>query len=472
MHVTDPHPTGLGAPTTGPLSSRDFAALDGAGYLPGDPGYATAAAAWNLAVTHRPAAVVVAAHVGDVVHTVRTARRVGKRLVVQTTGHGVVVPADQDSILLVLAGLDHVAVDPARRSATLGGGVQWGPVLAAAQEHGLAPLLGSAPHVGAVGYTLGGGFGWLARKHGLSVDRVTSLRVVLPDGWVVTASRETHPELFWALRGAGAGTLGVVVEMEVRLARVDRVYGGNLLYPLDAAREVFDRYREWIVDAPRELTSAFNITAFPPLDVVPEPLRGQAFAIVRGCHCGPLAEGAAWVDRLRRWRQPAMDLFGPMRFAESAQISQDPVDPVPAISSGRWLAGLGDDVVEAMLETVVGGQAPSPMLFAEARHAGGAVAVPDPTASFASREARHSLEVVGLLGDPAAGLEAERRIGALWERTAPHLAPLPGYLNFTDGQERREVAEQCFDRRTWERLVAVKREVDPDGVFAHGIDLA
>lgn len=443
---------------------------DGPVLGPRDGGYAEACACWNVAWTHRPAIVVRAANVNDVIRAVRHAVDRGLAIAVQGTGHGVTVPADERSLLVVTTDLDQLRIDPEARTASFGAGLTWNPVLAAAAEHGLAPLLGSAPHVGAVGYSLGGGFGWLARKYGLAVDGIRSMRVVLFDGRLVTTTPAEEPELFWALCGAGGGSLGVVVEMTVALAAVADVYAGNLFYPLDAAPDVFDFYVDWSGGAPEELTSAFNITAFPPLDIVPEPLRGQTFVIVRGCYAGAAVEGAALVAAWRNWRTPLMDMWGPMSFGRCAEISQDPVDPVPAATSGRWLATLDRGVLDAMLGAVVGDQ-PSPMLFAEARHAGGAIARPNPAVSFAARGAECSLELVGMITGPDADGELERRFEATWRAVAGNLAELPGYLNFTEGQERVQTATQAFGEALWVRLAAAKLAYDPDNHFRHGVPL-
>lgn len=438
---------------------------------PRDPGYTEACACWNLAWTQRPAIVVTAASQADVVAAVNHAAAHELGVAVQATGHGITVPADESTLLINTADLDEVRVDPESASAVFGAGVTWNPVLGAAQEHGLAPLLGSAPHVGAVGYTLGGGLGWLGRKYGLAVDQVQSLRVVLGDGRVVTASRSQEPELFWALCGAGGGSLGVVVEMTIGLAPVADVYAGNLYYPIDTARDVFDFYREWSATTPEEMMSAFNITAFPPLDLVPEPVRGQTFAIVRGCHVGGLEAGQELVDRWRRWREPLIDAWCPMPFARSAEISNDPVDPLPAGSTGRWLKSLDGEVFDAMFDAVVGGDGPSPMLFAEARQAGGAISRPNPAVCFASREVEHSLELVGLIVSPEADAELERRFASAWKRIAPQLAELPGYLNFTEGQERVQATQEAFGSADRDRLKAVKRQYDPADLFRSGVPL-
>ena len=441
---------------------------------PTDDLYAETCAGWNLAWTQRPAAVVPAVSENDVTRAVEYANARGLSVAVQNTGHGVTVPADEHSVLIATNGLDQVSITPQAGTATIGGGASWGPVLAAAQEHGLAPLLGSAPHIGAVGYSLGGGFGWLARKHGLAVDAVRSLRVVLADGRTVTASPTEEPELFWAMCGTAGSSLGVVVEMTVDLAPVADVYAGNLFYPLDAAAEVFDHYVDWSEEAPVELTSAFNITAFPPLDLVPEPLRGNTFVIVRGCYAGAPGDetGRQLVDQLRTRREPLMDTWATIPFARQAEISMDPVDPVPAASSGRWLTGLDSTVLRAMLDAVVGGGAPSPMLFAETRHGGGRTHRENPAVSFGVRDGHRILELVGMITAPGTDAELERRFESTWQSIRATLAPLPGYLNFADGHERVRVSHQAFDTATRERLAAAKQAYDPRGVFRHGIALS
>ncbi|WP_256840725.1 FAD-binding oxidoreductase [Ornithinimicrobium cryptoxanthini] len=466
---------------------RELAATcQGAVLVPGDELYAETCQGWNLAWTHQPAVVVRVASESDVVQTVRYAAAHDLAVAVQATGHGVTIPADRQSVLISTTDLDQVHIDAQARTATLGGGAIWEPVLAQAQEHGLAPLLGSAPHVGAVGYSLGGGFGWLARQHGLCVDAIQSLRVVLADGQVITTSPSAEPELFWALCGSAGGTLGVVTEMTVALAPVSEVYAGNLFYPVESAREVFERYLEWSSGAPTELTSAFTLMAFPPFDMVPEPLRGKTFAIVRGCYAGSSGAGlsgvglsgagqeagVSLVDEWRQWRQPLMDTWVTMPFARAGEISMDPVEPIPAAASGRWLARLDSTVLEAMLAAVLGGDGPSPMLLAEARQAGGAISRDNPSVSFAARDGAWLLELVGIVAGPGAGEEVERRIGATWEQVAPNLAGLSSYLNFVEGHERVQTAPQAFSPDIWSRLATAKRHYDPTNVFRHGIPLA
>jgi hypothetical protein len=317
------------------------AAVTGDVLEPGDAGYDEACSAWNTAYRHRPAVVVVAATTSDVVEAVRFAAATGLGLGVQATGHGVARTAD-GGVLLRTERLDGVLVDPVNRTALVKAGATWAPVLAAAQLHGLAPLLGSSPGVGAVGYTLGGGLGWLARKHGAAADSVRAFEVVTAAGKLVRASADEHQELFWALRGGGGGSLGIVTAMEIELFPVTTVYGGNMLYPAEAAREVIERFVAWVADAPDELTSEVVLMNFPPLPEVPEPIRGRSFTILRGCWSGPLAEGHALLDGWREAMPPLMDMWSDMSFAtwrRSATTPSTPCPPgAPGAGSPAWTA--------------------------------------------------------------------------------------------------------------------------------------
>ena len=359
--------------------SLDGAVADLRGRLRGavlterDPGYAESCAAWNVLFEHHPAVLVVAETSADIVEAVRFARAGGFRVAVQATGHGVARPAD-GAVLIVTSKMTGVTIDPARRTATVAAGAKWGAVLAPAQAHGLAPLLGSTTDVGAIGYTLGGGMGWLARRYGLASDSVRSFDLVTPDGELVRVSNDEHAELFWALKGGGAGTLGVVTSMEIDLYPVATVYAGNLLYPIEMAAEVIARWRDWVAGMDDRLTSSVVMMNFPPLDIVPEPLRGQSFVMIRGCWSGDLLDGEALINRWRSWRTPALDMFGPMPFSMADTISNDPTDPMPAMVTTEWLDTIPAEVIDTLVRTTVAQPGEVPLvLFTEIRHAGGAV---------------------------------------------------------------------------------------------------
>jgi FAD/FMN-containing dehydrogenase len=436
-----------------------------------DPTYDEARAAWNLAFDARPALVVEPASAADVAVAMRFADRAGLGVAVQATGHGVTRLAD-GALLLSTRRLDDLVIDPRTRTARLGAGVPWGPVLAAAQTHGLAPLAGSAPHVGAVGYTLGGGMGWLARKHGLSADKVRAFEFVTPQGELrrVTAARD--PELFWALRGAGAGSLGVVTAMEIELVPVSEVYAGNLLYPVELAADVFARYRAWVADVPDELTSGVVLMNYPPLEEVPAPVRGRSFVVVRGCWCGPVEHGERLLAHWRGWRAPDLDQFGPMPFSQMAAISQDPVDPLPAVVTTDALADLGPAVAEILIRRTVPAGGPPELIFTEVRHGGGALSASDPdrgAGHAALREVGFLSHAVGLL-DPSAPEQVAAHIDAFREELAPHRSSY-AYLNFLDGEDRHRRGPDAFTEVEWRRLRAVKAAVDPTDRLRYGLDL-
>jgi hypothetical protein len=437
--------------------------------VPGSAGYDRARAAWNVAVQQHPVLVVVAETVADVADAVRFARDNDLPVAVQATGHGIARAAD-GAVLIVTARLDAVTIDASAATAYVSAGAQWGPVLAAAQQHGLAPLLGSSPVVGAVGYTLGGGMGWLARRHGLASDSVRAFDLVTPAGQQVRASAEQHPDLYWSLKGAGAGTFGVVTGMEIDLYPVTTVYAGNLLYPADQAHAVLARWREWIKGVDDDLTSSVCLMNFPPFDDVPEPIRGQSFAIFRGCYAGDPEHGAALVDEWRAWQEPLLDLFGPLPFTEIATVSNDPVDPLPAMTTCELFDSLPDEAVDEVVRATFPGGMPL-VLFSEFRHCGGAIARNAPGApNNRARTSEMVLEMVGITPEP----EVANALDGLLHNVRAVLAPYATgavYLNFVEGAERQGRTPDAFSDDHLSRLRAVKAEVDGDDRFSHGLGI-
>jgi FAD/FMN-containing dehydrogenase len=452
-------------------TARLASLIGGTVTIPGDPDYDAQRAAWNLAVDQHPAVIIRAAGVGDLVAAVRYAAAHGMGLAIQATGHGVARPAN-DTVLLLTGDLNQVQVNARAATARVEAGAKWGSVLDKAAPHGLAPLLGSSPDVGAVGYTLGGGLGWLARKHGLAADSVRFFEIVTSDGELMRASTEENADLFWGLRGGGAGSLGVIAAMEIDLVPVEGVYGGNLLYPAAMTAEVAARYSEWIAQAPEELTSSLVLMNFPPMELVPEPLRGRSFAIVRGCHCGSPADAEAQLAFWRTWKQPEIDLFGPMPFSAVATVSADPVDPMPSGASTDWLKALNPDVVETLVDHTFTSGAPPVLTFAEVRHIGGAVSRGGRhPAAYGNRDAHLLLEVVGLAPSPDAKAVLDDHIGRLHQRLRPHSTG-GAYLNFLEGEEKIQRTKAGFAPEDYARLRALKRQFDPQNLFRHGVDLA
>ncbi len=444
--------------------------IQGSVSAPGESDYDELRAAWNLAVDQHPALIVMAQSAADIVAAVRFANQANLKVAVQATGHGVIRPAN-DSLLINTSRFTEVRVNAASRTAWISAGAQWSIVLAQAQAVGLAPLLGSSPGVGAIGYTLGGGMGWLARKYGLSIDSVNCFEVVTANGEIVEASAAQNTDLFWGLRGGGGG-LGVITGMEVRLYPVTEFYGGNLYYPIAQAHEVFVRYREWIATAPDELTSAIVIMNYPPLPFFPEPLRGKAIAQVRGAYCGPIERGAALMKFWRDWQAPLIDDFAARPFADIAKVSNDPVDPMPSATSGAWLKDLSAETLATLIEHGAATRGPLPLIVTEVRHAGGAITRVDPLSNaYSHRHAPHCLGLIGTAATPEAQAAFRGIAGQMKQALQPHLTG-GVYLNFLEGEEAVAHSRDGFSPESYRRLQALKSLYDPNNRFSHSYDLA
>ncbi|MBX3084764.1 MAG: FAD-binding oxidoreductase [Anaerolineae bacterium] len=443
--------------------------VEGSVLVPANKGYDEARRAWNLTVDQRPAVIVVAKNALDVMESVRFARESKLDICVQATGHGNLRPAN-GSLLIVTANMQGVHIDPLEKTAWVEAGVKWQAVLEKAHPMGLTPLLGSSSDVGAVGYTLGGGMGWLARKYGLSADSVEYFQVVTPAGELVIASRADHPDLFWALRGGGGG-FGIVVGMQIKLYAVSNVYAGNLYYPIERAKEVFQHYRDWITYAPDELTSSIAIMNYPDLPGLPDFLRGQTFAMVRGCFTGSQARGEALLQFWREWHPPLLDDFKWMPFSQSDTISSDPVDPSPTKTTGAWLNDLSDETLDLLIAYAVPRSGVPTPLFTEVRHAGGAIAKVSAYASaFTHRTTPFSMQLVGLVGSK----EEKEAFLAYTDQLKHELgAHLSGgvYLNFLSGDEARQRTSDGYTREAFQRLKAIKAKYDPDNMFSHSYQI-
>lgn len=436
---------------------------------PGDPEYDSARQTWNLAFQARPALIVYPDNKEAVASAVKFALQENLPIAVQSTGHGVILPAD-DSLLIKTSRMNNVRINAEQQTAWIEAGVQWGEVLAASQPFGLAPLLGSSPNVGVVGYTLGGGMGWLARKYGLAADSVLSFELVTPDGVQRQASARENTDLFWALRGGG-GNFGVVTGMEIRLYPVTQVYAGNLLYPIDQAKAVFTRYREWIHSAPDELTSSIVIMNYPPIPQIPEFLRGKSYAIVRGCYCGSMEAGENLLKFWRDWQAPEVDGFKVMPFSEAAAISNDPHDPMPSYSSGMWLRELSDEVLDTVIENCVARPGALPLVVTELRHAGGALnRTDDGVGAYGNRSAAHSLQFIALSPSPEVNAALAGFISGIKAKLQPYQTG-GVYLNFLEGEEARQRTPDGFGPANFQRLQAAKAAYDPDNRMRHSFDI-
>ncbi len=429
------------------------ARLAGDLYLPGDDGWDEARQAWNLAVDQRPTAVALPESAEDVVEVVRFARLRGLRVAPQGTGHNAPPLGPLDGTILVKTErMRGVEIDPAAQTARVEAGVVWLEVVNAAAEHGLAALAGSSPDVGVVGYSLGGGISFLARKHGLSTNNIVAAELVTADGRFVRADADNHADLFWALRGGG-GSFGVVTALELRLFPLTHVYAGALFFPVERASEVLQAWRVWLQgDVPPELTTIGRIMQFPPLPDIPESLRGNSYVLVEAIYLGEEDEGAELLRPLRELG-PALDTVTTIPIAELSELHMDPPHPVPARGDGFTLAELTEETVEAFVELAVG----SPFVSFEVRHVGGALAEARPEhGAFASLDAEFLGFAIGIPTTPEVAEAIEVQLDRMHERLAPWKARQM-YLNF---RERSNGPSEFFRPEVYRRLRRIKSRYD------------
>ena len=454
--------------TTINLAQRLQAIVSGDVLSPQDDLYDATRRAWNFALQHRPALILIAANAQDVQAAVQFAREAGLGIAVQLTGHGLQQPGE-DNLLIVTSRMTGVQVDAQARTARVEAGVLWSQVLTQTTKHGLAPLLGSAPHVGVVGYTLGGGIGWLARKYGLAADSVRALDMVTADGTLRHASATENSDLFWAIRGGGGG-FGIVTAMEFALYPVTSLYGGGLVYPSELAAGALRFYREWITTLPDEMTSSISLAKFPNLPQLPEAIRGKKLVLLRAAYAGDAAQGQALMQSWLDWHAPLSNTFKVVPFAEVGTISNDPVNPTPSEHSNELLDALSDDAIDVMVRFMTDDA--SALAFTELRHAGGAIARVDADANaIGNRDALLYMQMSGLALTPAMREAAEQEIQRYKDALAPSLRGNV-YLNFLAGEEARRRAQDGYLPQTYARLVALKAKYDPQNLFRYSFQIA
>ncbi|MCI3269626.1 FAD-binding oxidoreductase [Streptomyces cylindrosporus] len=422
---------------------------------PGDPGYDDELAGFQTGFARRPDVVFAAASAEDVVAAVRYAAERGLPVGVQATGHGL-PGAFPGGVLVTTRRMDRVSVAPGARTVRVQAGVRWGQVVAAAEPYGLAPLNGSAPGVGAVSYTLSGGLGILAREFGYAADHVRSLDVVTADGVLRHVTRDSAPDLYWALLGGGHN-LGVVTELEIDLVPVRTLYGGSVAFDgreTDPAA-LLRAYEEWTRTVPDGLTSSFAAVPYPDLPALPPQLRGRYVVSVRVAYTG--TDGPEITAPLRELGPVLADSLREMPYAESHTIHSDPDFPHAYYGDSAVLSEL--DVVRAgELLARVGPDSGGPMCVVQVNHLGGALARPAPN-SVPYREGRFLVRLL------AAGDREEAR--ALLDPAFTLLADLTlgRALNFAFGAGDR--AEGLYDGETLKRLAGLKSSYDPANLFRH-----
>ncbi len=403
----------------------------GALHLPGEAGYEAQRHVVNPALDPRPAIIAEASDAVDVQTALFAAREHELAFSVQATGHGTHVPND-GGLVVKTGAMAGVVVDPQRRVARVGAGARWGQVLRAAAPFGLAPLAGSSPDVGVVGYTLGGGIGWLARKHGFAADSVIGADVVTAEGRLLSVSANRHPELFWALRGGGPG-FGVVTALEFRLHPVAEVYAGVEHYEIEHAREILDAYRTLTASAPDELSTALLLTRLDD---------GRRVVALKAMHAGPADEAERLLAPLRAAAGPAVGGgFATQPFADATMGGTPPrhLDLVAALP-------------DALLDVLVQTAEDRAVNTVELRHWGGAMSTAGPDAGPVSHRGAQFSVIV------------DAQVPAVAEALRPH-AIGGSFLNFLGDTTR---TAEAFTRADHFRLREVKRTYDPCNVLGAG----
>jgi FAD/FMN-containing dehydrogenase len=434
--------------------------------------YDDARAVWNGVVDRRPRLIARCTGTADVAATVRFARDRGLEIAVRGGGHNVAGTAMcDDGIVVDLTAMRAVSVDPVERTALVAGGALWGDVDHETQAHGLATTGGIVGHTGVGGLTLGGGIGWLMRKHGLAVDNLVEAEVVTAAGEIVRTSADDHPDLFWALRGGG-GNFGVVCSFRFRLHPVGpTVMAGPVIWAAEDTTDVLRFYRDFVADAPDELGNVVRLGAIPPLPVVREELHFRPAVAVASCYAGPVEEGERVVRALRRFGTPLVDLVGPTRYVDH-QSGLD--DTVPHGWHYYWkatnLTGLSDAVIDVVAEYA--DAATSPRSYAAMFHMGGAVArAPWDATAYPGRDVEHNIVVDAAWlpdqGDTVASAETAWA-RAFLDALQPHRAGV--YVNFLDSDDTSRVGEAYGDDLL-RRLAEVKAKYDPDNVFRNNANI-
>jgi FAD/FMN-containing dehydrogenase len=432
--------------------------LNGNVIAPDDPGYDDARRVFFTGFDRRPAAIVRVADASDVSRIVNVARETGAELAVRSGGHSRAgFGTSEGGIVLDLSEMNAVEIDAEGRTAWAQTGMTAGDYTKATGEHGLATGLGDTASVGVGGITLGGGIGFLVRKHGLTIDDVLGAEVVTADGELLKVDEDTHPHLFWALRGGG-GNFGVATRLRFRLHEIDEVIGGMLMLP--ASAEVIVGLVAAAEAAPEELSVIANVTKAPPLPFVPAEQHGKPVVMARMVYAGDAEAGERAIAPIRALATPLADMVRPIRYPE---IYEGPEGPRPAIDGGTnvLVDGLVPGAGETILDHLETSTAQIPA--AQLRVLGGAMArVPDDATAFGYRGAKLMVNVAAMDESPEEGPEHKAWASSL--ATALSDGTAAAYVGFL-GDEGEQGVRRAYPPATLDRLDQVKRQYDPDDLF-------
>ena len=414
---------------------------------------------FNLRADFRPAAIALPLDEDDVVIAVNYARERGLRVAPQATGHNIGPLKDLEDVLLVdVRELQEIEINAEARRVRVGAGVKWERVSPRLSELGLAALHGSSPDVGVAGYSLGGGMGWLARKHGLQTNSVTAIELVTADGRARRVDAANEPDLFWALRG-GNGNFGVVTAIEFEVYPVEELYAGVMFFPFERASEVLHAWGELVPTLPDEMMTWAKLLRFPDIEDVPEPMRGGAYTVVFAAFLGEEADGAELLRSVRKLG-PEIDTMAMVPPAVLGDMAMDPHDPLPFVSTTALLSELPAAAIDHLVAAVGPGSG-SPLEMVELRQMGGALGRRTPEAGArATLPGEIVMFSLGVAPDDDAAATVTKYLDAIDDAVRPHR--VGDYPNFIEDETDTSA---FFDPETWGRLREVKAEYDPESVF-------
>jgi FAD/FMN-containing dehydrogenase len=427
----------------------------------GEERWDSARAAWNLAIDQQPAVVARPGDASEVAAVVRYARERGLRVAVQAEGHGAgpLAGVGEDTLLLKTGRMTGAEIDADGRRARVGAAAKWQDVSALASPKGLAALSGSSAEVGVVGYTLGGGHGWLARKHGLACNSVVGAEVVTAEGELARADLANESDLFWALRGGG-GSFGVVTALEFELYPVPELYAGMFAWTWERTADVLHAWREWVSGLPDEMGTWARILQVPPLPIVPEPVRGRQLVVVEAAYLGAEESGRELLQPLRDLG-PEFDTFAAVPPAALGHLHMDPEDPVPFDMSGQMLDALPAEAIDRIVE-VVGPDSGSPLLSFELRLLGGALTDAPPDAGALATIDHAILTLgVGMIMDPRMASAISGHLDLISNALEPWDSGVK-YPNFIDAPIDTRMS---YPPKTFDRLQEVKARYDRHDLF-------
>jgi FAD/FMN-containing dehydrogenase len=431
--------------------------------VPGDTSYEDARGIWNGSIDRRPAVIARCTGVADVVAALRYARSSGLQAAVRSGGHSFPgLSLCDDGIVIDLGPMKGIRVDPEGRTARAQAGVVLGDLDRETQAFGMAVPAGIVTTTGLAGLALGGGIGWLMRKYGLTIDQLLSVDLVTADGEFLKASAEENADLFWGVRGGG-GNFGIVTEFEFRLNPVGpTVLAGPIMWPIENAPEVLRFYRDWIEDAPDELTTIIVNRKAPPLPSIPPEIHGKRVIIVTCCYAGSVEDGEKVVAPLRKFGTPLLDLCAPKPFVAHQSMFD------PSYPRGLWyyfrasdVDRLSDEIIDIVVDHSM--RLESPMSSFPIFHLGGQVGrVGEDETAFSGRMAGHTLNPNGITKDKE-GFDEEREwVRELYAALEQHRTSV--YVNFLmeEGEER---VRQAYGPQKYDRLKELKKRYDPDNFF-------